>query len=378
MSKGTIIYIGGFELPDKNAAAHRVINNAKIFKALDYDVVFIDTCTDKTASENIMETKRCFFGCEVWSVRYPESNRQWIKYLTDITGIIKVMEGYENITTVICYNYQAVALEKLRRFCRRSGIKILADCTEWYSSKNAGVLFWIVKGMDSFVRMRIIQKKLDGIIVISRYLQEYYRNNNIVLVPPLVDLSEPKWQIEKNINKDYIQFIYAGSPNKTKERLDLVVNSIIRVSEKIPVRLLLIGVTKEKFLSMYDYKDATLLDEKQDIISFMGRIDHKSVLGNVANSNYSIIIRDENRVTRAGFPTKFVESISCGTPVIANNNSDLNTYLDGIRNGHCLNMGTFEQELIEVLKENNELIVEKNRFDYQNYIACVNDFLATL
>ena len=30
MEKGTILYIGGFELPDKNAAAHRVLSNGKI------------------------------------------------------------------------------------------------------------------------------------------------------------------------------------------------------------------------------------------------------------------------------------------------------------------------------------------------------------
>lgn len=29
MALGTIVYIGGFEMPDKNAAAHRVLNNAK-------------------------------------------------------------------------------------------------------------------------------------------------------------------------------------------------------------------------------------------------------------------------------------------------------------------------------------------------------------
>ena len=39
--KGTIIYYGGFSLPDKNAAANRVVSNGKIFKALGYNVVFL-------------------------------------------------------------------------------------------------------------------------------------------------------------------------------------------------------------------------------------------------------------------------------------------------------------------------------------------------
>ena len=30
--KGSIVYVGAFMMPDKNAAAHRVLNNAKIFK----------------------------------------------------------------------------------------------------------------------------------------------------------------------------------------------------------------------------------------------------------------------------------------------------------------------------------------------------------
>ena len=39
--KKTILYLGGFLLPDKNAAAHRVVNNSKIFEALNYNVILI-------------------------------------------------------------------------------------------------------------------------------------------------------------------------------------------------------------------------------------------------------------------------------------------------------------------------------------------------
>lgn len=45
-SKGTIIYVGGFELPDKNAAAQRVLSIAKILRELGYDVIFLGV--DKT------------------------------------------------------------------------------------------------------------------------------------------------------------------------------------------------------------------------------------------------------------------------------------------------------------------------------------------
>ena len=34
MSNGTVIYYGGFALPDKSASANRVVSNGKLFSAL--------------------------------------------------------------------------------------------------------------------------------------------------------------------------------------------------------------------------------------------------------------------------------------------------------------------------------------------------------
>lgn len=48
MHKGTILYVGGFELPDKNAAAHRVLSNAKIFRELGYNVFFAELTVKKS------------------------------------------------------------------------------------------------------------------------------------------------------------------------------------------------------------------------------------------------------------------------------------------------------------------------------------------
>lgn len=55
MHKGTILYVGGFELPDKNAAAHRVLSNAKIFRELGYNVVFCGVNREKVNTYNVVE-----------------------------------------------------------------------------------------------------------------------------------------------------------------------------------------------------------------------------------------------------------------------------------------------------------------------------------
>ena len=67
MSKGTILYVGGFELPDKNAAAHRVLSNGKILRDLGYKVVFIDVDKRIQYENDILNTKRILKGFECWS-----------------------------------------------------------------------------------------------------------------------------------------------------------------------------------------------------------------------------------------------------------------------------------------------------------------------
>ncbi len=74
---------------------------------------------------------------------------------------------------------------------------MLWDSTEWYDCKRFSVLKKIVKKIDTSYRMRFVQKRLDGIIVISSYLQNFYIKQKTILIPPLVDLKK----FPKNVKK---------------------------------------------------------------------------------------------------------------------------------------------------------------------------------
>ena len=80
MRNATIIYIGGFILPDKNAAAQRVMGIAKGYKDLGYNVVFIDTQND-IDKESILETMREVNEFTVYSVPYPSNVLHWTRHL---------------------------------------------------------------------------------------------------------------------------------------------------------------------------------------------------------------------------------------------------------------------------------------------------------
>ncbi|MEG0898048.1 MAG: hypothetical protein RSF73_10930, partial [Ruthenibacterium sp.] len=164
MQNGIIVYLGGFELPDKNAAAHRVLSNAKALRDLGYTVVFLDVDKKLSWENNILNTKREVQGFTCYSRPYPKSKTEWLSYLTDISLFQQVIAQYSNIQAIICYNYQAVALQKLLTCCHKQNIKVVSDCTEWYSADKSNFVFFVLKSFDTWYRMRIVHKRLNGLI----------------------------------------------------------------------------------------------------------------------------------------------------------------------------------------------------------------------
>ena len=384
MPKGTIIYIGGFELPDKNAAAHRVLSNAKILREIGYQVVFIGIDKNLRYFYSVADTRKEIQGFDCWFVPYPNTNTQWIDYLCNIKAFAEVAENYSDVKAVICYDYQAVAFMKVKWFCRKNSIKIVADCAEWYSTKGANIAFKIIKGIDTFLRMRIIHKHLDGLIVISRYLEEYYdKCKNLIRIPPLVDLSEDKWNLPvPKYDDDKIRFVYAGSPGKNKDKINLLIESLYELKEVSNYIFYVVGITKEQHLADYE-EHKEIIEDLNNKIIFLGRLSHVDSLKYVKMADFNMFMRDDTRVTQAGFPTKFVESISCGTPVITTRTSDLDEYLVENENGYFiqfdsaesirnrfLNIFSLDKKEISKMKTNCHI---SNVFDYRNYIYLLRE-----
>ena len=273
-NRGTVLYVGGFELPDKNAAAHRVLSNAKILRELGYNVVF--SGVDK-ATSTFAKSSKIISGFKSFPVPYPCDTKQWIKQILSIECYSNIMDKFSDIKLVICYNLHAVPLARLISLCRRNNIKIIADCTEWYENRFSIKPVKLIKCMDTFFSMRILQKKCSGLIAISTYLAEYYKPsiNNIIIVPPLVDLDDAKFHFRDLKRKnDVPTFVYSGSPSTSKESLGDVVKTFENITE-INFRLIIVGITGEQFSEMYGFAP------KCSKIEFLGRVSHEESLNAV-------------------------------------------------------------------------------------------------
>lgn len=354
----TIIYIGGFELPDKNAAAQRVVANAKAFKSLGYNVVFIDINQNTTIK--ILQTKSNCFGFDRFSMQYTNKRLISISDFREVYGQYK-----DSVYAVVAYNYPAIALMQLSKFCRKHGVKVIADVTEWYLAEG-NLLFRIIKTIDSEARMRWFHKKTDGIIAISDFLYNFYRDIvKTVKVPATVDICEEKWKKITKKNEKII-FVYAGVPDTLKERIDILVDAIEKLSLYERIEFRVIGITEEQYNEIYNVKYSG------KVTHFLGRISHNSVIQNVKTADWTIVIRENNKMVKAGFPTKVTESISCGTPVIANRFSNISDYLNEQNSILCdMNeISTAVKVACSVKKS-----VDNTIFDYHNYLSELESIL---
>lgn len=377
----TIIYFGNVLYPDLDAASHRTIGNAKALRELGYNVVLIGTRKGETRP--VLETKEVFAGFDIYYFADLETPLQWKEYLFGFNPLKEVLSTQEYVEAVILYNHPSISTKKINSFCHNRGIKVYSDCTEWFDPH--GFSFHnVIKRMDTWYRMRRVNLRLDGVIAISSFLDSFYKTRGCrtISVPPLVDLKDSKWEYSEIDNNkpqsDCIGLCYVGNAGTGfKDKLDLIIKSLKNVKDaqsEFNFQLTIVGMTLEQYIIAFRDNSTNI-----DFVRFCGKLPNKETLDIVKKSDYSIFLRDNNLVCTAGFPTKFSESLACGTPVLTNITSDLKQYLkDGI-NGFVMDTDS-EDALIESLKkalsvsrtkmkEMKEWCKNEKTFDYHSFVG---------
>lgn len=380
--KTTIFYIGNFDLPDSNAAGKRVYGNALILEKLGYEVVVIGK--HKEASSPIMPIQ---YSSNIKFYSFPNvsllKTNEYMKFLVSIIS----SEGKPAI--IIRYGSPGLAAfdKKVNFYCKKENIKVVADVVDWLPSAASSHIFNIIKSIDTFLEKAVFNKKSDGIIAISSYLDSYYKKAGCktVIIPPVVHQ-----YIENTTVNRVLRLIYAGvpfrigrpvkNPSEVKDRLDLAVMAVIETAKRgANVVLEVYGITKEQYITAYPSHQSLLnCSEGSKAVIFLGRKDMKEVQERVNQADFSILLRDRNRATMAGFPTKIVESLSCGTPVITTDTSDIGKYvLQGV-NGYIVEISTGSiliDQLVEIFNTGSENIITMKENCYRQQSFMISNFI---
>ena len=165
--------------------------------------------------------------------------------------------------------------------------------------------------------------------------------------------------------------------------MDLLVRAVLELNaEGHRCRLKIAGLEKSFFAERLS--DVTL----DDSVECLGTLSHVDCLNMIAASDFSAIVREDKRVTKAGFPTKFSESLGCGTPVIATESSNIFEYIEegasGIRcEGYSLE--AVKQGILKAMRLTSEDLVQihktiknNNPLEYRKFTGDIEEFFKQL
>lgn len=388
-----IIYLGPFRLPNKDAAAARVLNVARALRLAGHEVSFISwggVERDQDRGEDGI--------CRVDGFPYFVTNE------IDIPGglILKVIGrlnkgnktkkflkerkgSYDAIIT-----YGGGLAYGLLRFCRKHKLYLIGDFTEWYSYNE----MTIIERPFYYYDTHHLFPKIKNKILISSFLDRSYNQSHNIVVPATCDLSEKKWHtgseaaLKKAGAYDGITLLYAGTPDQ-KDAVHYVIGAVNRLAaEGKRIRFLVLGCEREGYINRFQ----GLLSQRElsDNIRFLGRVSQDEVPSYYALSDFMVLLREQTRKSNAGFPTKFSESFTSGTPVIANITSDLGRYLkDGVTGivvpepSEDAIYKTLNEKVLTLLRDTINIMKQNVKdaavqLDYHSYVEPLRAFMEGL
>lgn len=312
-----VLIVSQYKFPDGDAGSVRYYGFARTIK--DYlkknvRIIGYGPITDGWKNYN---------GISYVSLR---SHNKWFSYLFFSTKLIREIKSCQDVSSIIVGNVDNFSLIRLKHYCNRHRIHLIDDVVEWYAaeqfSKGKLDIRYISKELEN---TRIIDKSIS-VISISTYLHNYFSSKGInsVCIPNYMVQSE--FEVYQKQPSEKLVLSYAGAPGK-KDSLDMMLEGLSLLDEKEieQICFIIMGATTEQVKATLSNKESFLKIEKS--IMACGRVPRSIVLDNLHKSDFTVLLRsDILRNTKAGFPTKVIESISTGTPVIMNYTSDLQLY----------------------------------------------------
>ena len=277
-------------------------------------------------------------------------------------------------------------MNMLKHFAKINNVILLHDSVEWYSPEqfSIGKIHPAYIAMDRRNRIHVDQSV--RVIAISSYLEKHFQSRGIstIRIPAIMNVKQ--MSCKKSIDPEKLVFTYAGSPGR-KDYLRVIVEGFTIISTSIPYELRLIGITKEQLVTMCDV-DPDHIEKLGNHLCCMGRIPRQQVLEELSCTDFTVLMRsEEQRYAKAGFPTKFVESLATATPVISNATSDIADYLKDGTNGYLVSACSPQALVIalgkalslsyneRVAMQNNARITAEECFDYTKYAEKLKQFI---
>ncbi len=368
-----ILYFGIIQFKYENAMCQRVKGIKKLIEEIGYEIIEIGV--DESA--NIRSHIR--IDDNVFAIKEPKTIKEWIKSCYDTKCICEIIEQYnfEDIEALIRADYRLIPMFKMKKYCERHNIKFVVDIMDWFPLELS--IKGFIKKIDNELRMKLFYPFLDRKIYICTQFEKKWKKGEFCRVIPGVVIQKNKLV---NYNHEKIQLVFAGRPEKKckKEKINWIIKAINQGENKNKFNFYIAGITKSQFIN----ENPEYEQYVNENIIFLGRIPHEQCVDIIRKSDFSVVIRPNNKLSNYGFSTKIGESFSYNIPVIATDTSDNKLYIKNSVNGFICGCDymSLEKMITEIGKLSNDEIfnLKKNIYAsnplfYNWYINRLQDVL---
>lgn len=279
-----------------------------------------------------------------------------------------------------------VTINMLKKICKQRDVQLITDSVEWYSPEQ----FKYGSLSPSMILKNIENKyaidQTIKVISISNYLYSHFKGRGCTCIRIPVILDVENMSYEKKIDFGKLTILYAGSPGK-KDYVGEMLKGVLLLNEKDlnKLKFVLAGVSLNDIHSFFTLEELSVLKKH---VLFLGRIDRSVVIQRLSEADFTVLLRSpDQRYAKAGFPTKVVESLATGTPVILNLTSDLGNYIHDMQEGlivhncsaiefaktlkRALNLNRTQREIMS----NRARLCAEINFDYRIYTKIMSDLI---
>ncbi len=309
-----IAYIAGFDFENSPAATNRFLS---LNNVLDKNFQVTKVLTTYPLIKDYPNT-------ESWNVRSVNSKLQNLFIIFKLSYFI--VKNAKRFDTFIIYGGYAFYIFPFILFKPFFNYKVVYDSVEIYLPKRFLKSLFSPNSWNHLIGYNFLIRFFDGAICISSYIQDKHKAQGLktVIVPPIF-LNE-NIQIEQRVTKisnNKFKLLFYGFPGK-KDLLCNLVNVFIydkALIEKFEV--VIIGLNNDQYLQ-YCNENGIFEYPKNFIIK--GKLELEEVYKELINTDFTFLQRPYTVTTKAGFPSKLVESLFFKVPSILNLTSDMKNY----------------------------------------------------
>jgi len=190
-----------------------------------------------------------------------------------------------------------------------------------------------LKKIQGLIKHKIESHLCDGIICISRFLFDFFRNSGVprqklFMIPSTVDPARFKQTEENPLRIRYIG--YFGGLTFKRDNIDGIIRAFVLISNKYPDLHLVLGgfCSENERIKIINMISDLGMSSKIILLKYLPR---KEIIKYIINSEILVMVRGKDMESDASFPSKLTEYLATGIPVVTVNVGEISDYLtDGV------------------------------------------------